>query len=327
MSILKKALVIILSIFFCTLLCSSLAGCSGAEPLVLQVTSPEDGAEFSVNVQKVSGIVSSPEATVQINGIEAKEVAQDGAFYAYIELSEGESTIEARATRGKDTYSDTITVTFVPALTVYLDIESESGVDYNITPVTVTGWVSDAEATVTVDGNQVQVTEDGSFLTQVKLKEDTKRIEAVATLDGQEDRMFYLIGLSPEGQLLHVPGWRIFYMSKGHYDHDVQLKAGETKLLDFTLETKNDIRWPSQFSYEIYKVGGEYEEDKLPMPDGLEMFMEPSSFMAYPNTVYRFSIMVETAPELAPGEYFIRFEQHLEGAFDSGGLITITVAG
>jgi len=74
-------------------------------------------------------------------------------------------------------------------------------------------------------------------------------------------------------------------------------------------------------------VGGEYEEDKLPMPDGLEMFMEPSSFMAYPNTVYRFSIMVETAPELAPGEYFILLEQHLEGAFDSRGWIRVTVAG
>lgn len=324
MSILKKALVIL---FAFTLFCLSLSGCTTKIPLSLQIDSPEDGAEFSVNVLKVSGVVSSPEATVQINGIEAKEVAQDGAFYTYIELSEGESTIEARATRGKDTYSDTITVTFVPALAVYLDIESESGVDYNITPVTVTGWVSDAEATVTVDGNHVQVAEDGSFSTQVQLNENSKGVKAVATLDGKEDSMSYLIGLSPEGRLLHVPGWRYFYMSKGHYDHDVQLKAGETKSLDFTLETKNDIRWPSQFSYEIYKVGGEYEEDKLPMPDGLEMFMEPSSFMAYPNTVYRFSIMVETAPELVPGEYFIRFEQHLEGAFDSGGWIRVTVAG
>lgn len=323
MSILKKALVIL---FTFAILGSLIAGCTKI-PLSLRIDSPEDGAEFSVNVQKVSGVVSDPEATVQINGIEAKEVAQDGAFYAYIELSEGESTIEARATRGKYTYSETIAVTFVPELAIYIDLETEGGVDYNITPVTVTGWVSDAEATVAVDGNQVQVAEDGSFSTQVQLKENSKGVEAVATLDGQEDKMFYLIGLSPEGQLLHVPGWRYFYMSKGHYENDVQLKAGETKSLDFTLETKNDIRWPSQFSYEIYKVGGEYEEDKLPMPDGLEMFMEPSSFMAYPNTVYRFSIMVETAPELAPDEYFILLEQHLEGAFDSRGWIRVTVEG
>ena len=323
MSIFKKALIIL---FVFTLFCLSLSGCTTKIPLSLQIDSPEDEAVFSVNVLKVSGVVSDPEATVQINGIEAK-VSQDGAFYAYIDLEEGENTIEAQATRGKDTYSDTITFTFVPALAVYLDIESESGVDYNITPVTVTGWVSDAEATVAVDGNQVQVAEDGSFSTQVQLKEGARGVEAVATLDGREDRMFYLIGLSPEGRLLHVPGWRYFYMSKGHYEDDVQLKAGETKSLDFTLETKNDIHWPSQFSYEIYKVGGEYEEDKLPMPDGLEMFMEPSSFMAYPNTVYRFSIMVETAPELVPGEYFICFEQHLEGAFDSRGWIKVTVEG
>ena len=326
MSILKKVIIIILSIFFCTLLCSSLAGCSGAEPLVLQVTSPEDGAEFSVNVQKVSGIVSDPEAAVQINGTEAK-VAQDGAFYAYIELSEGENTIKAKVMRGKDTYSETIAVTFVPELAIYIDLETEGGVDHRITPVTVTGWVSDTKAIVTVDGKQVQVAEDGSFSTQVQLKEGSKGVEAVATLDGKEDSMSYLIGLSPEGKILRVPGWSIFYMSKGHYENDVQLKAGETKSLDFTLYTKNDIRWPSQFSYEIYKVGGEYEEDKLPMPDGLEMFMEPSSFMAYHNTVYRFSIMVETVPELAPGEYFICFEQHLEGAFDSRGWIRVTIAG
>ena len=324
MSIFKKALIIL---FVFTLFCLSLSGCTTKIPLSLQIDSPEDGAEFSINVQKVSGVVSDPEATVRINDIEAR-VARDGAFYAYIDLTKGENTIEAGATRGNDTHSETITVSFSPELAVYLDIESESGVDYNITPVTVTGWVSDAEATVTVDGNHVQVAEDGSFSTQVQLNENSKGVKAVATLDGKEDSMsYYLIGLSPEGRLGPVPGWRIFYMSKGHHENDVQLKAGETKSLDFTLETKNDIRWPSQFSYEIYKVGGEYEEDKLPMPDGLEMFMEPSSFMAYPNTVYRFSIMVETAPELAPGEYFIRFEWHLEGAFDSGGWIIVTIEG
>jgi len=323
MSTFRNSLVVLAAL---TLLCLLLPSCPRST-LSLQLDSPEDRAEFSVNVQKVSGIVSDPEATVQVNGIEAK-VAQDGAFYAYIELSEGENTIKAKAMRGKDTYSETIAVTFVPELAIYIDLETESGVDYNITPVTVTGWVSDAEATVTVDGNHVQVAEDGSFSTQVQLNENSKGVKAVATLDGKEDSMSYLlIGLSPEGRLGPVPGWHIFYMSKGHHEDDVQLKAGETKSLDFTLETKNDIRWPSQFSYEFYKVGGEYEEDKLPMPDGLEMFMEPSSFMAYPNTVYRFSIMVETAPELAPGEYFIRFEWHLEGAFDSRGWIIVTVEG
>ena len=55
------------------------------EPLAVNIYSPEDGACFNVNVQKAVGAVSYPEATVLINGTEAK-VSQDGSFYAYIDL-------------------------------------------------------------------------------------------------------------------------------------------------------------------------------------------------------------------------------------------------
>jgi len=123
MSILFKKALIILFVF--TLFCLSLSGCTTKIPLSLQIDSPEDGAEFSVNVQKVSGVVSDPEATVRINDIEAK-VDRDGAFYAYIDLTKGENTIEAGATRGNDTHSETITVSFSPELAVYSDLPPEN---------------------------------------------------------------------------------------------------------------------------------------------------------------------------------------------------------
>jgi hypothetical protein len=77
MHILKKALVIL---FVFALLFMSLTGCAKIS-LSLQIDSPEDGAEFNVNIQKVSGTVSDPKATVWIDDVESK-VAQDGTFYA-----------------------------------------------------------------------------------------------------------------------------------------------------------------------------------------------------------------------------------------------------
>jgi len=74
-------------------------------------------------------------------------------------------------------------------------------------------------------------------------------------------------------------------------------------------------------------VSQEYAEDELLMPDGLTVSVEPSSFTAYPNAIYQLAIILETAAELAPGVYFLRFEQHLEQGFSSGGWITVTVEG
>ena len=327
MFILKKAIAIILSMLFCILLSPSLIGCTALEPLVLQITSPEDGAELSVNVQKVSGVASDPEATVQINGIEA-EVSQDGAFYAYIDLEEGENTIEAKATWGKYTQIETITVTFSPALAVYLSLEPEEGdVDYRVTPITVTGWVSDAQAIVTVDGNQVQVAEDGSYSTQVQLNVDTNGIEAAATLNWKEDRMSYLIGLSPEGKLFHIPGWIIFYTSMNTmYDHEIQLKAGEIKSVDVNLEVRKSISEPRGFYYNIYRVGGEYRENELPMPEGLEISIEPSRFTIYPNTIYHSILTITTTPELTPGQYFLLLESYLGEHKGMAGWIEVNIA-
>ena len=110
MTRLKKILGILAVI---PLLCLTLAGCV-TTPLSVEITSPEDGAELSESPINVSGTISSSEATVTVNGVEAA-VTEDGSFSAQVELTEGENAIEAVATLGEQEVSKSITVTYTPA--------------------------------------------------------------------------------------------------------------------------------------------------------------------------------------------------------------------
>ena len=87
------------------LLCLALTGCA-KDPLSLEINSPEDGSELSWDLLKVIGTVSHAEASVTVNGVEA-QVAEDGTFFAYVELREGENLIKAIATlNGKEATTD-----------------------------------------------------------------------------------------------------------------------------------------------------------------------------------------------------------------------------
>ena len=86
-----------------------------------------------------------------------------------------------------------------PAPALSLEITSpEDGVEVNESHVTVNGSVSDPEATVTVNDEDVEVAEDASFTTQVELTEGDNTIEAVAVLDGQESSDSIIVTYSPE---------------------------------------------------------------------------------------------------------------------------------
>jgi len=86
-----------------------------------------------------------------------------------------------------------------PAPALSLEITSpEDGVEVNESHVTINGSVSDPEATVTVNDEDVEVAEDGSFTTQVELTEGDNIIEAVAVLDGQESSDSITVTYSPE---------------------------------------------------------------------------------------------------------------------------------
>jgi len=81
-----------------------------ASALSVEITSPEDGDEFTESPIMVNGTVSVSGATVTVNGQEA--IVEDGTFSVEVELSEGENTIMAIATLGEQEASDNITVTY-----------------------------------------------------------------------------------------------------------------------------------------------------------------------------------------------------------------------
>jgi hypothetical protein len=293
------------------------------EPLTLKIYSPEDGAELSTNIQKITGVVSSPEAEVLINGTDAT-ISNDGSFYAYIELAEGENTIKAEAALGVETFSDTVNVNFMP-LAVYLDIDSEFGVNYLTTPLTVTGFVSNTAAVVTVDGNPVTVSADGSFTAQVQLNGTSMAVEAVARLDGREDSYSYLLGVSEEGNLLMIPGWHSFYMSRILGLDEIQIQTGETKSFYITLDMRKDFKATESFKLEVYPVSGNYQSDQISVPSGLALNIEPAEFTVYPNTTYSLPLTIAATSEVAPGEYYLKLDCYLQDRLWSEGLIKVTV--
>lgn len=293
------------------------------DALSLWINSPEDGAEFEVNLQKVSGTVSDAQAIVIVNGIEAK-VVENGAYYAYIDLVEGENSIEAVALKGAAKSSQTVTVTFTPALVVYLDAEPEWGIDYTKTPLTVTGTVNRPEAWVTVNGQDVLAASDGSFTTQVLLVEGSNSIKAVATLGDERDEVFILY-MVENGYPNPVPGYSHFFASSLKYEHEITIKAGETGTIDVLLETRKS--GPGEYSGKPFYVSREYSKDALPMPEGLEVSLEPARFKTYPNTTYHAILIIKTDPELAPGEYYLRFVSRFVrgGTGYSSGWIRVTI--
>jgi nitrogen fixation protein FixH len=71
---------------------------------------------------------------------------------------------------------------FLPALS--LEITSpEDGATLTESPVAVSGTVSDPEATIAVNGVEVEVVEDGTFSADVELTDGENIITVVATLD------------------------------------------------------------------------------------------------------------------------------------------------
>jgi heat shock protein HslJ len=216
------------------------------------------------------------------------------------------------------------------ALAVYLDhpYPGEEGVDYTRTPVIVTGFVSSPEAKVTVNGIEAEVSGDGTYSSTIRLKEGSNSLQAVATLGNQFDEITYIVGVNADGKMYAVPGLGSGgprYDSRVLYEHSIELKAGETKLIPLTLEVKKDIMKSELFTYTISRTSGEYSEDRLSMPEGLEVVIEPSELTVCPNTTYISILTIRTSSGVATGEYHFLLEQYLENGFQGRGWISISV--
>lgn len=196
-----------------------------------------------------------------------------------------------------------------PALAVYLDFPHIS--DYKtapIAPVPITGYVNKLPAKVTVNEIEVGVDENGAFSAEVRFKEGNNVVKAVATLGDQTDTMSYTLIVGTEGVII-PPGQGLANQSRLLFDNVVEMKAGEIKIIDVTLEVRKDIRQPEEFTYTVSHVATEYSESTIPIPDGLVVIIEPSRFFGCPNMTYHSMLTIRTADTLTPGEYWFVFQQ------------------
>ncbi len=299
------------------------------QALSLELQSPQDQSELHTNLVKVTGAVSDPGARVTVNDSEA-QVAEEGSFYAFVEMVKGSNTIRVMAERDNERFSRAVVVTFSPPLAVYLDhpYPGEASVDYTQEPVTVTGQVNYPEATVKVNGAKAEIAENGYYLAVIQLKEGSNSIQALATLGEQTDEITYLVGVTSEGKMFAVPGLGSGgprYHSWVSLDHAVELKPGETQSSEITLEVKKDIQEPDSFDFNIFRVSGEFSQ--LPLPDEmkLEMIIEPADFTIYPNAIYHFTINIKTSRGLSSGDYFFRWESSYRDKAWMGGSLKLRV--
>ncbi len=154
-----------------------------AQLLALEITSPQPKSEVTLDVMTVSGIVSPPQATVTVNG-QGVELAEDGAFTTTVDLDYGENTITVSATvEGQETVTKTVTITRVLALEI---TSPEDNAEVMLSPIIVSGTVSDPLASITVNDREVRVGEDGTFSTPVELDYVKNTIVVKATVEGQE---------------------------------------------------------------------------------------------------------------------------------------------
>lgn len=92
-----------------SLLALPLVACQG---LTLTVTKPRDGATVTVSSVTVQGNVSNSKATVMVNDARMVVSKKTGFFQTTVNLSEGENIIKVVATRGKETVTKTLVVTY-----------------------------------------------------------------------------------------------------------------------------------------------------------------------------------------------------------------------
>lgn len=323
MSILKKALVIALSLFMCMLLWSPLAGCSAAEPLVLQITSPADGVGVNTNLVTVTGQVSPAGAEVIIDGQKAL-VNESGEFHGYSLLSEGSNVIRIEASVGNQTSEKSIVVGFSPPLAIYIDSPDFSGADYSTSPITATGRVSNPAATVTVNGFPAVVSSDGEFSAQVQLKSGNHGVVATASLGDQTDTMGFYFTMMADGMLMPNPGQ--IHLFNEDYEWVNRLEAGSTYTQEMVLSIGKSTREPATFSYHLTPVVNVNDKHTpVPWPEGLEVSIEPASFQVYPNAAYSSLMVVKAAPNLASGEYLFQIDSHIEDSGGTSGIIKVVI--
>ncbi len=152
------------------------------------ITFPYEGADLSTTPIDVEGIVSDPEATIEVNGINAT-ISPDGRFIAQgITLSEGANMITVKATNPEgDTDTQTITINYKAnplSLPILISITSPTDNETISKPsVMVRGTVTTnaEEVWIKVNGVLAEIYNGQFTANQVPLTQGDNRIIVNAT--------------------------------------------------------------------------------------------------------------------------------------------------
>jgi hypothetical protein len=307
------------------LVVGSFVGCGPDEEAVFSITSPLIDTATRSNIVKVEGTVSSNASSVEINGQSAW--VENGSFFAWVELKEGANVVKGTAVIGGTKLDDTVTVTFTPNLTVFLDYPNGgTQVDYRVSPVTVNGRVTVPGATVTVNGMPVSVNSAGSFSTEVQLGEDGGTLEVVAVSGDDQDSLVYSVPLDDAGHVVFDPYTSGFldYNGSVEFPDTVTVSPGGMTVMNWTLLTGKGIDSPQVYYVTI--TGKEnYSAGDKPLPSGLSVTPVPVDPVVYPNTEYSLAFIIEASADLTPGTYSLEASVFVQEGFRSTERIVITV--
>ena len=279
------------------------------------ITSPVNGLLSRTNVIKVEGTVPNGASSVTVNGKPAKVL--NNAFLAFIELAEGQNTIEAMINASGTVLTTKSEVSFVRPLAVFLTDEIELGVDYLVTALTVTGYVTLPQASVTVDGTQVAVQADGTFKAEVMANQPTDLISATAVLGTETDTVTITL-LFWDGQLGPGPSYPFDNrFAELLLDRSISVTRGAETTSEFTLKPNRNIASPQSCRFIVPGTGGGS------LPVGLSFEFYPESFTAYPNAVYNLMVSVSASKDISPGIYPLLFEASFAGG--TGIIVPIAI--
>ena len=121
-----------------------------------------------------------------------------------------------------------------------------------------------------------------------------------------------------------IPGISGIYSPWGQlHGNSITLKPGETGETYYTLHTGESSL--GNVIYTIFRVKEEHEEDKLPMPNGLTVTIEPNKFLARSHEDYTSKLTIKTSSELLQGKYVLSFNVYFENEMKGEEWIIINV--
>ena len=115
----------------------------------------------------------------------------------------------------------------------------------------------------------------------MQIREGNNIIQAVATLDNKVDTMAWTVMVN-NGIASFPPGQGLHYLSQLRLEHLIEVEAGWTKISYLDFVTRKEFREPVKYDYTLTFVGNEYSKTAIPLPEGLDVKIEPSSFVGAP---------------------------------------------